>query len=80
MKYANWLTCVADTSRIMHANLSIAQEKLREQMAVGKMTTDAESHLLAKLDEAISSLSSVSIYADIAADDERWRLAMADGD
>jgi hypothetical protein len=63
----------------MHANLSIAQEKLREQMAVGKMTTDAESRLLAKLDEAISSLSSVFIYADIAAD-EHWRLAMADED
>jgi hypothetical protein len=66
-------------SHIMHANLSIAQEKLREQMAVGKMTTDAESRLLAKLDEAISSLSSVFICADIAAD-EHWRLAMADED
>lgn len=79
MGYADWLTCVADTSRIMHANLSIAQEKLREQMAVGKMTTDAESRLLAKLDEAINSLSSVFICADIAAD-EHWRLAMADED
>lgn len=79
MGYADWLTCVADTSRIMHANLSIAREKLREQMAVGKMTTDAESRLLAKLDEAISSLSSVFICADIAAD-EHWRLAMADED
>ena len=80
MEHMNWLTCVADTSRIMHANLFIAQKKLREQMTVGKMATEAESLLLAKLGEAISSLSSVSIYADIAADDERWRLAMADED
>jgi hypothetical protein len=80
MEHTNWLTFVADTSRIMHASLSIAQKKLREQMTVGKMATEAESLLLAKLGEAISSLSSVSIYADIAADDERWRLAMADGD
>lgn len=80
MEHTNWLTLVADTSRIMHANLSIAQKKLREQMAANKMMTEAESLLLTKLGEAISSLSSVSIYADIAADDERWRLAMADGD
>ena len=80
MEHMNWLTFVADTSRIMHANLSIAQKKLREQMTVGKMATEAESLLLAKLGEAISSLSSVSTYANIAADDERWRLAMADED
>lgn len=80
MEHMNCLTCVADASRIMNANLSIAQKKLREQMMVGKMATEAESLLLVKLGEAISSLGSVSIYADIAADDERWRLAMADGD
>lgn len=77
MGQVNWLRCVADTSRIMHVNLSIAQKKLREQIAASEVTTENESRLVAKLGEAISSLSSVSIYAEVAAN-EHWCRTLAD--
>ena len=64
MEYANWLTSLAHTSRVMHAVLSGARNRVHKC----ETGADYEARLVAALDGAISSLSSVMVSADIAAD------------
>lgn len=77
MEYAHWLTSLAHTSRVMQAVLSDARNRMEQRMEGGEVTVEGEARLVAKLNEAISGLSSVFICADIAAD-EYWRLAQTD--
>lgn len=79
MEYENWLTSLAHASRVMHAVLSDARDRVERCMEGSEVTVEGEARLVAKLNEAISGLSSVFICADIAAD-EYWRLAQADED
>lgn len=79
MEYAHWLTSLAHTSRVMHAVLSDARNRVEQRMEGSEATVEGEARLVAKLNEAISNLSSVFICADIAAD-EYWRLAQTDED
>lgn len=71
MECANWLTSLAHTSRVMHAVLSDARNRVHEC----KMGADCEARLVAALDEAISGLSGVMVNADIAADTHARPLA-----
>lgn len=71
MEYANWLTSLAHTSNVMHAVLSDARSRVREN----EIEADCEVRLIAALGEAISGLSSVMIYADIASDERSRPLA-----
>lgn len=77
MEYENWLTSLAHTSHVMHAVLSDARDRVERRMEGSEVTVEGEARLAAKLNEAISGLSSVFICADIVAD-EYWRLAQAD--
>lgn len=64
MEYANWLTSLANISNVMHAALSDARSRVREN----ETGTDCEARLVGALDKAISGLSAVMVCADIAAD------------
>lgn len=79
MEYENWLTSLAHTSRVMHAVLSDARNRVERRMEGSEVRVGGEARLVAKLNEAISSLSSVFICADIAAD-EYWCLAQTGED
>lgn len=79
MDYSNWLAGIAEVTRTAHAFLSGARDRVQYHVTRGGVTVDSEARLAAKLDDAICSLSSAFICADIAAD-EYWRLAQADED
>lgn len=64
MEYANWLTSLAHTSRVMHAVLSGARNRVHKC----ETGADYEARLVAALDRAVSSLSDVMVYADIVSD------------